>query len=208
MKKQVLLTTGVMGIIGGAIVYLFGGNLAVSIVCCVILFLLLWLINRPQELASVLAESSGSPDGQYLLEEGKKELLSVDDCLSSIKDEQIYAAASAVRDEMDKISNVLKEEPERISSAAHFFSYYLPVFESILARYRKLQENGVEEESRKMVRKACSDIGEAMKRLRESLFEGDMLDLSADIKVMNQSLQSAGLLGNDWHPSRKGPGDE
>lgn len=206
MKKQVLLTTGVMGIIGGAIVYLFGGNLAVSIVCGVILFLLLWLINRPQELPSALVEPSGNPDGQSLLEEGQKQLLSVDDCLSSIKDEQIYAAASAVRDEMDKISNVLKEEPERVSSAAHFFSYYLPVFGSILARYRRLQENGVEEESREMVLKACSDIGEAMKQLRVSLFEGDMLDLSADIKVMNQSLQSAGLLGNDWRPKQKGAG--
>ena len=142
------------------------------------------------------------------MEEGQKQLLSVDDCLSSIKDEQIYAAAAAVRDEMDKISNVLKEEPERISSAAHFFSYYLPVFESILARYQKLEENGAEEECREMVLKACSDIGEAMKRLRGSLFEGDMFDLSADIKVMNQSLQSAGLLGNNWHPSRKGTGDE
>ncbi len=204
MKKQVLLTTGVMGIIGGAIVYLFGGNLAVSIVCGIILFLLLWLIIRPQKSASVLAESSG----RSLLEEGQKQLLSVDDCISSIKDEQIYAAAAAIRDEMDKISNVLKEEPERISSAAHFFSYYLPVFESILARYQKLEENGAEEECREMVLKACSDIGEAMKRLRGSLFEGDMFDLSADIKVMNQSLQSAGLLGNNWHPSRKGTGDE
>lgn len=206
MKKQVLLTTGVMGIIGGAIVYLFGGNLAVSVVCGIILFLLLWLISRPQKSTSALVEPSGKPDGQSLLEEGQKQILSVDDCLSGIKDEQIYAAAAAVRDEMDKISNVLKEEPERISSAAHFFSYYLPVFESILARYRKLQENGAEEECREMVLKACSDIGEAMKRLRGSLFEGDMLDLSAEIKVMNQSLQSAGLLGNDWRPKQKGAG--
>lgn len=198
MKRQTLLVTGALGIVGGAIIYLFGGNMAVSVVCGIVLFLLLWCINRPQKAATVLMKSSESTGAESLLSEGKKQLCVIDDCIAAIQDEAVHAEAISVRDKMEKIWNTLEEEPQRTGPAADFFSYYLPVFRSILARYQKLEENGVEAESKEMVGKALSDIGEAMERLHKSLFEGDILDLSADIKVMNQSLQSAGLMGSDW----------
>lgn len=49
-----------------------------------------------------------------------------------------------------------------------------------------------------MVQKSLANIKTAMEKLHKSLFEDDLLDLSTDIKVMNQSLKSAGLLGSDW----------
>lgn len=206
MKRQALLATGALGIVGGALIYLFGGNMMVSIVCGMILFLLLWFINRPQRTVTVAVKPSEGADEESVLKEGKKQLCFIDDYLSKIQDESVYAEAASVREKMERIWSTLEEEPQRIHPAADFFSYYLPVFGSILARYSKLEENRVESESKEMVRKVFFDIGEAMERLRESLFENDILDLSADIKVMNQSLQSAGLIGSNWPSQQRGNG--
>ena len=83
MKRQALLATGALGIVGGALIYLFGGNMMVSIVCGMILFLLLWFINRPQRTVTVAVKPSEGADEESLLKEGKKQLCFIDDYLSN-----------------------------------------------------------------------------------------------------------------------------
>lgn len=141
MKRQALLTTGAIGIIGGAIVYLFGGNVAVSIVCSIVLFLLLWVINRPKKAISVPVKRFEKTDTVSVIKKGREQLDTIGDGIAAIRDESVHSEALSVREQMEKILDTLEKEPGRMGRAADFFIYYLPVFESILSRFHNLEVN-------------------------------------------------------------------
>ena len=97
----------------------------------------------------------------------------------------------------EKIFKLLKERPEKASELRSFMNYYLPQTLKILEMYSRLEAQGIEGEN----------IGEAKQRIEtmmdkvvdgyesqlDKLFAEDVMDISADIRVMEQMLEKDGL---------------
>ena len=96
-----------------------------------------------------------------------------------------------------KIFRLLEERPEKAGELRSFMNYYLPQTLKILENYSKLEAQGIEGEN---ITEAKAKIEGMMDKLvdgyenqLDKLFADDVLDISADLKVMEQMLEKDGL---------------
>lgn len=95
----------------------------------------------------------------------------------------------------EKILKVVQEKPENLSAVRQFLNYYLPTMGSILGKYVRLEESGVP--TADMTEKTIEhlqDISQAMQKQYETLFAGDLLDLSVEMEALTQACRRDGLL--------------
>ena len=136
-----------------------------------------------------------------LLAEGSAQVMKLRQQERMIQKPEIRAQNSAVCDTASKILQVLREKPESISNARRFLNYYLPTQSVILEKYISIERSGVpNEELAGKVLNHLQDIDLAMKKLHDSLFEGDILDLSVEMEVMTAMCRQDGLLEEDEIP--------
>ncbi len=96
-----------------------------------------------------------------------------------------------------KIFRLLDERPEKAGELRRFMNYYLPQTLKILESYSKLEAQGIEGEN---IAEAKGKIESMMDKLvdgyetqLDKLFADDVLDISADLKVMESMLEKDGL---------------
>ena len=78
-----------------------------------------------------------------------------------------------------------------------FTNYYLPDAVKILTAYAELEKRGVSGENADTVRRQVADnaasIAKAFENQLDSLFEGEALDISTDLEVLQNFLKGQGL---------------
>lgn len=83
----------------------------------------------------------------------------------------------------------------------NFFDYYLPVTMNILTRYDEIENQRLtSEDSKKFMNSAqnmISKINEAFKKQLSNLYQSDMIDVDAEMKVFETMLQSDGYYENN-----------
>ena len=82
-------------------------------------------------------------------------------------------------------------------------SYYLPTTIKLLERYVQMQNVGMTgdniDSGMKQIEELLDKVIVAFQKQLDSLFERDVVDITAEIKVMEQMMSSQGLTGtNDF----------
>ena len=115
----------------------------------------------------------------------------------AIADEDMSAKIYRIEELTAKIFRLLEERPEKAGELRSFMSYYLPQTLKILESYSKMEAQGIEGEN---ITEAKAKIEGMMDKLvdgyetqLDKLFADDVLDISADLKVMEQMLEKDGL---------------
>ena len=85
-----------------------------------------------------------------------------------------------------KIFKLLDERPEKSGELRSFMNYYLPQTLKILENYAKLEAQGIEGDN-------INEAKAKIEGMMDKLFADDVLDISADLKVMEQMLEKDGL---------------
>ena len=103
---------------------------------------------------------------------------------------QIEILTASVIDQVEKKEDKLKQ-------VRQFMNYYLPTTIKLLEQYVQLQKVGLKGEN---ISSAMTRIEEmldkvivAFQKQLDSLFERDVVDITADIQVMEQMMASQGL---------------
>ena len=120
-------------------------------------------------------------------------------------------ALSAKIDEIEtltrKIFRLLEERPEKAASLHSFTGYYLPQTLKLLDAYARLDSLGVEGENvttaKAKITTALDMVVQGYRQQLDQLFRDDVVDISADIAVMEQMLARDGLSGEDLKPERR-----
>ena len=101
----------------------------------------------------------------------------------------------------ERILEFQKEHPDKAGGLRKFLNYYLPTTLKILNSYAELEKQGVEGENIAATKKRIEDmmdmVVEGFERQLDKLFAGDMMDIAADITVMEQMMQGDGLFDGD-----------
>ncbi len=96
-----------------------------------------------------------------------------------------------------KIFVFLREKPEKAGELRSFLNYYLPQTLKILETYARLEAQGVEGENiraaKERIEGMMDTLVESYERQLDKLFEGDVLDITTDIEVMEAMLARDGL---------------
>jgi hypothetical protein len=96
-----------------------------------------------------------------------------------------------------KIFRLLEERPEKAGELRSFMNYYLPQTLKILESYAKLEAQGVDGdnilEAKQKIESMMDKLVDGYETQLDKLFADDVLDISADLKVMEQMLEKDGL---------------
>ena len=142
-------------------------------------------------------------------EESEKE----EDTLDMTDDDAVLAAIRQLNDDIDdemmsqkidrigeitgKIFAYQKQNPNRAGQLRSFLSYYLPTTLKILKAYARMEEQGVEGENirsaKERIEGMMDKVVEGFEKQLDQLFQGDALDITADVEVLERMLAKDGL---------------
>ena len=91
----------------------------------------------------------------------------------------------------------LLKHPEKLKQIRQFLNYYLPTTIKLMEQYVTLQNQSVKTENITEGMQKIEDLLDkvivAFQRQLDALFESDVVDITADIRVMEQMMASEGL---------------
>lgn len=164
-------------------------------------------------LPSALIGTGAFVAGELLLSSDEKNQIpteSVKKTLESAKDESkdIYNMRNKIEDEdlkkhiinistsANKIISTIEKEPKKIRKIANFFDYYLPVTLSIIKRYDEIENQNLSSKEMKefisSTKLMLKSADEAFNKILERLYQNDMINIDADMKVFNSMLKVDG----------------
>ena len=99
--------------------------------------------------------------------------------------------------QIDRIRQALINSPDDIGSVRRFINYYLPTTVNLAERYKITLEADSKGENvqttLKSIETAFDQIKQSFEKQHDALFEDDVIDVSADIKVLETMLERDNL---------------
>lgn len=115
----------------------------------------------------------------------------------AIENEKVSGQIDQIEILTGKILRLLEERPEKAGELRSFMNYYLPQTLKILENYATLEAQGIQGENithaKAKIEGMMDKVVEGYETQLDKLFEGDVLDISADLKVMESMLEKDGL---------------
>ena len=175
-----------------------GWNLAAAALLCILLYFGLGLILKPRKkIGGIDVEKiQGGEELQKLLEEARKDLKQISMAAREITNIKAKEDAEALEAGGRRILSYLEENPEKISMARRFFTYYLDTAAGLLERYTQLQETGLRTpEVTEALRKTAGTfpvLNEVFEKQFTRLMEGELMDVEAEISLLENTLKMEG----------------
>ena len=203
MKKQYILPV----LLGGT--FFAVPNLALniplmpSIVAAVSAYGAGWLIFKDRGTNLSIGEISDKEALKQACELTEKLL----ELSKQVEDEKLIKNIKEIGELSNKIIKTLEQKPEKLGQANNFLNYYLPVTIKILQRYDEIENQKLETEQ---TRKFMSSIQEMVEKIKvafttqlANMYQSDMIDTNAEIKVFESMLRADGFIEQDDFKTNK-----
>ena len=120
----------------------------------------------------------------------------------NIPDETISAQIDRIERTTGRIFDYVMEHPEKKGQIRRFMNYYLPTTLKLLNEYDRMANLGVSGENintskqkiEEMLETACS----AYDRQLDALFADQVMDITADVTVLQNMMKQEGLMDSDF----------
>ena len=146
--------------------------------------------------------STGNPELDTILKQGAESVSKIQTLNDEIPDFKLSAQIKQIEILTEKIFAYVKEHPQDMGQIRQFLNYYLPTTIKLLEQYVVLQNQGMRmgniDEGMKKIEEMLDKVIVAFQRQLDSLFESSVVDITADIQVMEQMMASEGLTGKDF----------
>ena len=131
------------------------------------------------------------------LTEAKETNSQIEKMIPKIESTELVSNIKQINETVTKIISTVEKKPEKYKVMSNFFNYYLPVTLNILTRYDEIENQRLTtKESQKFMKSAegmIKNINEAFKKQLSNLYQSDMIDTDAEMKVFNAMLKSDGF---------------
>ncbi len=147
--------------------------------------------------------STGNAELDAVLKQGQDAIDQIRKRNDEIPDFKISAQLTQIELLTQKIFDYVREHPENLGQIRQFLNYYLPTTLNLLQKYVELQNQqlrvGNIDEGMRQIEDMLDKIATAFQRQLDSLFESSVVDITADIQVMEKMMAAEGLSGgNDF----------
>ena len=137
------------------------------------------------------------PELQSVIYQGKRAIADIRRLNDEIPDERMSAQIDLIECLTAQIFDCVRQHPEKLSQIRQFLNYYLPTTIKLMEQYVTLQNQSVKTENITEGMQKIEDLLDkvivAFQRQLDALFESDVVDITADIRVMEQMMASEGL---------------
>ena len=153
--------------------------------------------KKPEPQPEPEPEEKLPPELQSVIYQGKRAIADIRRLNDEIPDERMSAQIDLIERLTTQIFDCVKEHPEKLKQIRQFLNYYLPTTIKLMEQYVKLQNQSVKTENITEGMQKIEDLLDkvivAFQRQLDALFESDVVDITADIRVMEQMMASEGL---------------
>lgn len=138
-----------------------------------------------------------------MLQQGQASVRRIQELNDAIPDFKLSAQLKQLEILTQKIFDYVKQHPENVRQIRQFLNYYLPTTIKLLEQYVVLQNQGMRvgniDEGMTKIENMLEKVITAFQQQLDSLFENDVVDITAEIRVMEKMMASEGLAGtNDF----------
>jgi len=131
------------------------------------------------------------------LSQAKKTNTEIFNMIARVEDANLKKDIEEIHSTCSKIIKAVEKNPEKYDKAQTFFSYYLPVTLNILKKYDDIENQNLStadiknflDKTKNMVGK----VNDVFKQQLENLYQTEIVDTDAEMKVFNSMLQSDGF---------------
>ncbi len=159
-----------------------------------------WLLLQPR------ADTAPNRDAQ---EQRRESVSEAERVLRQIRADNELIADAEISRKIDRIEELTRkifafqeQHPDRAGELRSFMNYYLPQTLKLLETYARLEAQGVEgeniAETKRKISAMLDKLADGYERQLDKLFSADVIDITADIRVMEQMLEKDGLAGDDF----------
>lgn len=156
-----------------------------------------YMVAKPEiRIGSIkLAEANGE-EMKALMQDAYEDLEILNRAGKRLEDSEIRSLALELHESGISIFEHLQANPRKIGLARRFINYYLDTAAGLVDKYQMLNASRVKGES---VEKARDDVVNGLKVLTrafdqqyERLMQGEIMDITTDVKVLEQTFRSEG----------------
>lgn len=145
------------------------------------------------------AENTVSPELQAVIAQGQTAIADIRRLNDEIPDERMSAQIDLIERLTAQIFDCITQQPQKLGQIRQFLNYYLPTTIRLMEQYVTLQNQSVKTQNITQGMQKIEDLLDkvivAFQRQLDTLFEADVVDITADIRVMEQMMASEGLTG-------------
>jgi len=127
----------------------------------------------------------------------RREIKYLKEMVNKIDDESVSHDLEEITKTADKIINRIEENELENKTANKFMDYYLPVCVKIVGRYDEIENQSLTSKDSKEFMNNTAKILKAtnkgFKRILNSLYQSDIVDADAEMKVLNTMLTADGF---------------
>ena len=138
-----------------------------------------------------------APEVQAVLDEGKKAHDELERLYFSIPDLAVKKKVKEIMEISDKIAQDAVDDPSDVAQIRKFQDYYLPTTIKLLNAYDRMGAQGIEganiSGTMQSIDGMLDTAIEAYKKMLDSLFADQAMDIETDIDVMNTLLRREGF---------------
>ena len=153
--------------------------------------------KKPEPQPEPEPEEKVPPELQSVIYQGKRAIADIRRLNDEIPDERISAQIDLIERLTAQIFDCVRKNPKKLSQIRQFLNYYLPTTIKLMEQYVTLQNQSLKTENITEGMQKIEDLLDkviiAFQRQLDALFEADVVDITADIRVMEQMMASEGL---------------
>ena len=147
-----------------------------------------------------------------ILELAKRQNKHILDMIPLIEDESIQKELNEIHESVSKIINTISKNPEKSRQANNFFDYYLPITIKLVDRYDEIENQKLTSKDSKTffqsTNKMIHEINKAYKSILSSLYQSELVDMDAEMKVFDSLLKADGYRDADLLNNKEEEKDE
>lgn len=144
---------------------------------------------------------TGNEELDAMMEQGESALSQLQELNDAIADVALSRQIDELKSLTEKIFESVRRSPEKIGQIRRFMNYYLPVTLKLLQQYSLLQHQSTGEgnaaEAMRKINEMMHTVVLAFRKQLDTLYQKDVMDITAEIQVLEQMMKAQGILQND-----------
>lgn len=178
----------------------FSLNVIFSLVIAIISYFAYTLILKSKEELQIELDNA-SPEYIKLTKVGKDNIEKIRKYKNLIENTSISDNIDSICNTSDEIIETVRKNPKKITQIRRFIDYYLPFTVDILEQYNTIEDRKLtstkSKDFMKKTEELISRVNEACDEQLNNLYEGEIINTNASIKVFEDMLKSDGLVDDD-----------
>lgn len=151
---------------------------------------------KPEVIEVETAPDTGNTQLDETIRQGREALKKIRALNDAIPDRKLSARLDEMESLTGKIFAEVEADPKKLPQIRRFMNYYLPTTLTLLERYTRLQKaSGGENVTQAMekIEQMIDTVVVAFRKQLDALFASEVMDITADVAVMEQMMASQGL---------------